>query len=325
MSRSSWSTELESSRRLILGWLGGALGASLAPVWAAQTEVWLVLSEAGGVHLDAAQALQAAWERDPRLLLTWRIGRWQELPPLSAEAIPSLIITLGQSAWRGAVERVLNQPALARLPLLAALLPQSSYRELAAKAALRSTAVLLDQPPARYVELLQLALPGYKRIGVLFGPDSIAARAELARALAARGLTLLQATVLSDANSLYPVLRTLLDEADVLLALPDRLVFNPVTIPNILIAAYRQRVPLISYSAAHVRAGALLALHTSANDAAEQIAAVMRQTLAGHSLPPPRMAQGCSVTINEQVARSLDLVLPDPVALARTLQRESVS
>ena len=301
------------------------MGASLAPARAAQTEVWLALSEAGGAYLDAAQALQAAWELDPRLLLTWRIGRWQDLPGASADAMPRLIITLGQSAWRGAVERALAQPALARLPLLAALLPQSGYQELAAKVALRSTAVFLDQAPARYAELLQLALPGRKRVGVLFGPDSIAARAELARAFAARGLTLVQATVLNDDKTLYPALRTLLDEAEVLLALPDRLVFNAGTMPNILIAAYRQRVPLVSYSAAHVRAGALLALHTSASDAAEQIAAAMRQILSGHGLPPPRLAQGCSVAINQQVARSLDLVLPDPSVLARTLQRESVS
>lgn len=239
--------------------------------------------------------------------------------------MPRLIITLGQSAWRGAVERVLAQPALARLPLLAALLPQSGYQELAAKVALRSTAVFLDQPPARYAELLQLALPGRRRVGVLFGPDSIAVKAELARALAARGLILVQATVLNDDKALYPALRGLLDESEMLLALPDRLVFNAGTVPNILIAAYRQRVPLVSYSAAHVRAGALLALHTSASDAAEQIAAAMRQILSGHAWPLPHLAQACSVAINEQVARSLDLVLPDPSTLARALQRESVS
>ncbi len=285
----------------------------------------MALSEVGGVHLEAAQALQAAWERDPRQSLTWRIGSWQDLPSASADAAPQLIVTLGQSAWRGVVERALAQPALARVPLLAALLPQSGYQDLAAKVALRSTAVFLDQPPARYVQLLQLAQPDRKRVGVLFGPDSISAKAELARAFAARGLTLVSATVLSDDKAIYPALRALLDEADILLALPDRLVFNAGTMPNILVTAYRQRVPLVSYSAAHVRAGALLALHTGATDTIGQIVAAMRQILSGRGLPPPRMADGCSVAINEQVARSLDLVLPDSRVLARTLQRESVS
>jgi hypothetical protein len=276
------------------------------------------------VPAEAARLVQEQVEREARKPPVWRVGTWAELPA-SHEVAPQLLVTFGAAAFRAGIERALAAPALSRVPLLAALLPQASYQDIAAKAALRTSAVWLDQPPERYAELLRQALPERRRVGVLFGPDSLAWRPALARALAARGQTLLQATVLSDERALYPALRGLLDEADVLLALPDKLVYSPTSVPNILLAAYRQRVPLVSYSAAHVRAGAVLALHTAPTDAARQVAAALRQVLAGRGLPSPRLAEGGSVAVNEQVARSLGLAFAAPQALARSIHLPEAS
>lgn len=313
----------QSLRALLAG--AWTLGLGTKHGFAGEAEVWVALSEGGGAHAEAARTLQDAWGRESRLPLNWRIATWPELPATTG-VLPQLLVTLGAAAFRIGAERALASPALARVPMLAALLPQAGYQALAARGGLRASAVFLDQPPERYAELLHLALPECKRVGVLFGPDSLASRAALAHALAVRGLTLVPAAVLSDDRAVYPALRSVLDDADVLLVLPDKLVFNANSMPNILIAAYRQRVPLVSYSAAHVRAGALLALHTDPDDVAQQVAAAMRQVLAGRGLPPQRLAEGFSIASNEQVARSLGLALPAPQALARLMQsRESAS
>ncbi len=291
----------------------------MAPAWAAESEVWLVLSEPGGAYAEAARALQEAWTREFRLTPNWRLATWSELAP-ETNALPQLIVTLGVRACLEAVELALANPALARVPLLATLLPQASYPVLAAKALGRQSAVFIDQPAERIVRLLRLALPEYKRVGVLFGPDSLPVRPALARALAARGLTLVEQTLLNGDKGVYPALRALFEDAELLLAIPDKLVYSPQNMPNILLAAYRQRIPLVSYSAAHVRAGALLALHTAPADTATQIALAIQQWLAGRKLPPPALADAASVAVNHQVARSLGLSLPNAAALELALK-----
>lgn len=291
---------------------------------AAEAEVWIVLSESGGAYVEAVRALQEAWAREFRVALNWRVATWSELP-LASGPLPQLIVTLGAAAYLEGVERALASPALARVPLLAALLPQASYSAPAAREPGLSSAIFLDQPAARIARLLQLALPEHKRVGVLFGPDSLAVRPALSRALAARGLTLVEQTILNGDKGVYPALRALFDESDLLLAMPDKLVYSPQNMPNILLAAYRQRIPLVSYSAAHVRAGALLALHTAPADTAMQIAQAVHQWLSSRKLPAPALADAYSVAVNDQVARSLGLSLPTSAALALALKPRGVN
>jgi hypothetical protein len=278
-----------------------------------------VPSAPGGVHETTARLLQELWEREERPI-GWRIGGWSDLPPVSA-AWPQLLVTLGSGAYLEGVERAQSSPALQRLPVLAALLPQAVFPAPAARGSWRTAAVLLDQPAERIAQLLRLALPGHVRVGVLFGPDSIAIKPQLARALAARGFTLIAQGV-HDGAQLYPALRTLLDDSDLLLALPDRQVFQSDNMHNILLAAYRRRVPVVSYSAAHVRAGALLSLHTEPAGVAIQIVGALRQWLGGRGLPQPAAAEGGAVAVNEQVARSLGLSLPPWQQLQRALRQK---
>lgn len=291
----------------------------IGPVSAALPEVWLVLSASGGIHGATAHRLQEIWAVEDRPTLDWRVCTWAELS-LAAGVLPQLVVTLGAAAYLEGVELSLASPALQRVPALAALLPQAGFPSPRARGSWRSAAVFLDQPVERIVQLLRLALPGHSRIGVLFGPDSIAVKPALARALAGHGLTLVAQTVPDTAAGPYPALRALLDEVDLLLALPDKLVFSSSNMYNILLAAYRQRVPVVSYSAAHVRAGALMSLHTEPADVARQLAEALRQWQAGRGLPPPAAAASGSVAVNEQVARSLGLSLPPALELERALR-----
>jgi putative tryptophan/tyrosine transport system substrate-binding protein len=277
-----------------------------------------VLSSPGGVHLATAQKLRELWGRDALPPISWRVGTWSELEP-DAGALPQLVVTLGAAAYQQGVERSLSRPAWQGVAVLAALLPQALFPASQARGSWRMSAVLLDQPLERAVQLLRLALPQHLRIGVLFGPDSASLRPALGRALAVRGLKLVAQTVADGEEDLYPALRAVLDDADLLLALPDRQVFQSANMRNILLAAYRRRVPVLSYSSAHVRAGALLSLHTEPADVARQVASALRQWLAGHGLPAPGLAASASVAVNDQVARSLGLSLPPALALERAL------
>lgn len=284
--------------------------------WARQPTVELWSSDSGGLYAEMATLLQ----RDTAdLPLDWAVAEdgGSESGPL-----PALVVTLGAKALREAALRAHQKPAWGQVPVLAALLPQSAQRSMPHPLPRGSSAIWLDQPVERWMELLRQALPQRRRIGVLLGAESLAVEPVLVRAAAARGLELVRGVVRSPADELYPALRTVLQRADVLLALPDPQLFGADALQNILIASYRQRVPMVSYSAAHVRAGATLALHTPIEQVSLQVASALRAFASGRGLPAPQAAQGFAVAVNTQVARSLGLDMRSASELEAAVRRQ---
>lgn len=281
---------------------------------ARSASVEVLASDGGGVYADLIAALQ----RDLvgaglAMSVTGRVS--------SMDAPKGLVVTLGAKALRDAAQRATQSPAWAQVPVLAALLPQSAWRSGLAGLPRGSSAIWLDQPVDRYVELIRQALPQRRRLGVLLGPTSSSLEPALDRATAARGLTAAKASVDAPATDLFPALQGVLQGSDVLLALPDPALYNAESLQNILIATYRQRVPMLSYTAAHARAGATLALHTPLEEVASQLVRALRQFSAQGVLPAPEGPQGFSVVVNEQVARSLSLDLRSPAELQAAVRR----
>jgi ABC-type uncharacterized transport system substrate-binding protein len=156
------------------------------------------------------------------------------------------------------------------------------------------------------MDLLKLALPGRHRIGVLIGPESRMFETEMQRSAADRGLEAV--IVRSGGEDLGTAMQRVIDEAEVLLAVPDPKVFNGSTIQNILTSAYRRRIPLVGFSPAYVKAGALLAIYSSPTQVGLQAGEAARGFLAGRGLPPPQGPHYFSVGINPDVAHSLGIV-----------------
>lgn len=274
----------------------------------------ILASDAGGVYAELISVVQRDLAGSGLVLsVTDR--------PASTGAVRSLVVTLGTKALREAAQRSLQSPSWAQVPVLAALLPQSAWRSGAAGLPRGSSAIWLDQPVDRYVELTRQALPQRRRLGVLLGPTSVGLESVLDRATLARGLTAVKANVDAPATDLFPALQGVLQNCDMLLALPDPTLYNAESLQNILIATYRQRVPMLSYTAAHARAGATLALHTPLEEVAAQLVRALRQFSTQGSLPAPEGPQGFSVVVNEQVARSLSLDLRSPAELQAAVRR----
>jgi putative ABC transport system substrate-binding protein len=282
--------------------------------------VWIALSESGGPYAEAAGALRDDLTASSPRRADVRVGPWQDMLAASGKP-PQLVVTVGAAAFRGLIEDAQRGGALANVPVLAILVPRAFYESLSSKARAPTSAVFLDQPINRYLDLLRLAMPERKRIGVLLGPESAPLSAALAKAAAARGLQLITAQVGSD-DELYPALRNVLTDAEVLLALPDARVFNTGSLQNILITTYRQRVPMVAFAPGYVRAGATLALYCSPAQAASQAAAAVRAFIGGRGLPAPQPAGDFSVAVNDRVARSLGLSVDDAAGLADSLRRQ---
>lgn len=282
--------------------------------------VAIVTSEEGGAYAEVASAIEAG-------LAAAGPGR----PSLAVVALPAgdnnaargldadLIVAVGTRAARALAA------AESRTPVIATLIPGSAFERLVreypeATQAKRFSAVFVDQPLGRQMELVRQALPGRSRLGVVLGPDSQAQEKALAEAAATYGFRLALERITSG-QELVPALSRVLGESDVLLAVPDPVVFNSGTVQSVLLTSYRHQNPMVGFSPSYVKAGALLAVFSSPAQLGRQVAEMLLRTGQGEALPPPQHPRYFSVYVNHHVARSLGLQMEPEDAIEQKLKR----
>jgi putative tryptophan/tyrosine transport system substrate-binding protein len=269
----------------------------------------LILSEPGGVYQEFSATLEEALAGS-----AWKIGSTVEADALLAvDSQAELIVAVGSEALRQALLR--ND----QLPIIATLLPRQNYDRALAESRRRSgktTAIHLDQPPARQAAFLRQLLPGLKRIGMLFSNETRHQAAPYRLALANAGLSLHSEDSDSD-NTLLPALNSLFKRSDALLAIPDGTIYRRNNIKAVLITAFRYQRPVIGYSPAFVSAGALAALHSTVGQMARQTAEQIVER--GANLAPPTGPSQFAIAINHNVALALGLNIPDEATIRQAM------
>lgn len=199
-------------------------------------------------------------------------------------------------------------------PVLGVFVPLPTFNRLLFKSGRRLgvfSAIVLDQPYTRQIGLVKVALPSTKNLGILLGSASNRYEDFLREAAERQGLNVEVSEVRSNTD-LIPKLDMILDANDVLLAIPDPLVYNRETAQSILLTSYRHQVPVFGYSRSYVKAGALASVFSSAKHLAKQAAEIAIETQKPKAiLPPPIVPKYFSVIVNRQVQRSLNLQLGD--------------
>ncbi len=278
--------------------------------WAQAAEpVALVLSERGGAYQEVAQAIRQELRQRVEIV---ELADAEELARVQAR----IVAAIGARACESAA------PRSARPPLLCVLLPRSAF-ERAARAAGQGRvvgAVLLDQPLARQLAFIRMALPEARDLGALLGQESAPIESALSRAAREQGLKLSTARVAQPAE-LYPALQAMLANSDVLLAVPDSGVFNSSTAQNVLRTAFHARVPLVAFSPAYVKAGALAAVYTTPAQIGRQAGRTLNDFLDGRPLPAAQSPREFEISVNVYVARALGVRLDDEGELAAQLRK----
>jgi ABC-type uncharacterized transport system substrate-binding protein len=123
------------------------------------------------------------------------------------------------------------------------------------------------------------------------------------------------------AEEIYPALKQALSEAEVVLALPDPLIYNSASLQNILLTTYRARIPLVAFSPAYVKAGAVLAVYSTPAQVTRRAVEMLRQWQSGRGLPSPQKPREFEVVVNERVAASLGLWIDMPNLIVADLRR----
>jgi len=214
--------------------LGLALACLLlAPAPALAARVAVVLSDDSAPYQEVYQVIRAYLD-----------GTRHEVSRLDADGLtaPSLNeARLTVAVGVRAAEVVAMLPT--RPPVLAVLVPRAWYLKtghtrLSDGGRRSASAIYLDQPFERQAQLIRLAFPEARRVGVLSSREQGGLLAELDVALRLQQLSLVHATLAED-ERLIPQLENVLSEADFMLAFPDPQVFNRNTAQSILHTSYR--------------------------------------------------------------------------------------
>lgn len=171
-------------------------------------------------------------------------------------------------------------------------------------------ALVLDQPIQRYLKFIS-QLFDTPKVGILNTQNNKLNAEDLQQLSSQMDLTVDQ-RLLTDNNPVNAV-RNILEDNDVLLSLPDPKIYNRNSLKGILLTSYRQNKPVVSYSPAHARSGALAAIYSSPENIGQQLAEIINQIQLNGKLPESRLIYPSQfkVEINRNVARSLGLELPD--------------
>ena len=182
--------------------------------------------------------------------------------------------------------------------------------------------LITEQSVCRHIGLVRAIDPDWSTIGVLSSIESLDTAAELTRCSIKHNLNL-QVYAIIDTSDLLRTLETAVVDNKVLLAISDPIIYNSRTVKNILLTAYRHRKPVIGFSESFVQAGAVAAVYTTPQSAGDKAASIVRDFFKNSwQFDKKRYySEDFSISTNAQVAKSLEIDLPDEEAIHRSVSR----
>lgn len=277
--------------------------------------VLVLMSDKSAPYQEVADSFRMHLQRErPSVNVAVENSLARAADDLSADT--RLLVSVGMKATRAAL-------ALdTRIPVLAVLVPREGFDALVYpdKGESRQiSAIYLDQPYSRQLALIRRVFPARERIGVLLREQD---RQKLDALSAAARLQKVQlvSELIPDGGKIVPSLERLLAASDLLLVLPDALLYNKNDIQGVLLTSYHYRDPVVGYSLALERAGAIMALYSKPAQIGYQAAEAAMRSLHTGTLAAPQYPKYFTVSVNQQVARSLNISVPDESDLQEALQ-----
>lgn len=220
---------------------------------------------------------------------------------LPGQEAPRLIVALGHKASLDASR------AAKDIPQLHCMVSKPEHATHEADSS-KVSAIYLEQPLRRQLAFARFILPQHRRLGVLLGKQSTIPR-ELLLTRAKQWGFELHVKEIESPKQIGKQLHALKGKIDVLLALPDRSIYNRNTLATILLTTYRDRIPVIGFSAGVVKAGAIGGIYSSpktiGREAAARALELMQGKPPGASYPSLQEA-----AVNRRVAAALHIRLP---------------
>lgn len=298
------------------------LGLLVPHLAQAYTGVTIVINAPTPVNLEFVEYFKNELVSTKNTNLRVNVVVLKETEKLVVAENSELVIALGVTVLEAASKLKHTTPVLGvftSLPVFNEILVKSR-RDLG-----NFSAIVLDQPYWRQLSLVRAILPDAKKVGILLGSASSQYTDDIKEEGEERAFSIMEENVYQETD-LMPKLKKLLGTTDALLAIPDGLIYNRETAQSILFTSYQYQKPVFGYSQSYVRAGALASMYSSSKQFARQAAEIaVKSQLKPSLLLPPQMPKYFSITLNYQVAHSLNISLMDELTLyKKMLEAETI-
>ena len=182
--------------------------------------------------------------------------------------------------------------------------------------------LLTSQSVCRHIQLIKSLNRDWDPVAFLSSVASIDTAAALTKCTIRKNINL-QVYAISDQSDLLATLETAVENNKVLLATSDPLIYNTRTVKNILLTAYRHRKPVIGYSDSFVQAGAIAAVYTPPVAVSEKALEIVGGFFNNNWQFNRKVyrVEEFSISLNKQVATSLDIKLPDKQSIRDAIER----
>jgi putative tryptophan/tyrosine transport system substrate-binding protein len=226
----------------------------------------------------------------------------QRLRRLSRPMRPTAYLALGAAALQAVLTIRLDAPVVS---LFAS---RSAFQRIvgSGEPETPATAIFAEPAPDQQMRLIASLYKRPVSVGVLLTPQTAMLQPVLQQAASDNGLLL--RTVHAEPGMALTRSLNLLRSATVVLIQPDGALYTPASLRELLESTYRRRQPVIGFSAGLVTAGTLASAYSSIDDTVAQLGSVLDEIVSGR-LPAPRYPAYWRVAVNDNVARSLDVVV----------------
>jgi hypothetical protein len=210
---------------------------------------------------------------------------------------PKLVVAIGINAWTRLAESSRAQTLLPALVLRA---------DMKAETRNHVDAVYADVPLTAIAERLREAFPGKSRLALIHRASHPAPEASVLAHVKQMGLEL-QVVDCTGPEKLLAVFGSLKGKVDFVLTEPDSELYNSATLKPLVLASLDKQLPIVGFSAAFVRAGALAGVYPDFRELGRQTGEMMLRVLAGKGQHTDEGPRKVVIAVNDRIARLLGL------------------
>lgn len=216
-----------------------------------------------------------------------------------------LIFALGNESLKWASQQTKQIPIVATMVL----------KENTPKQASNITTVSLGYSLETQFRWMRKFFPHQNSVAILYNPVENAATINMATQICQQAGLKLVAIPVPTPKELPFALEQLAANVEVLLAIPDETVMSVNTAKEVLLASFRNKVPMVGLSENWVKSGAFYALSWDYNDLGAQSALQAQKILNGTpvSAVPPEHPRKVTYSVNAKIAEHMKMEIPNEI------------
>ena len=206
-------------------------------------------------------------------------------------------------------------------PILFVLIPERTLKILIHKYGKPKNtyyAVYLTQPVKRKLNLTQVILNKPGRVGVVLASRDDYTAAEII-SIAKSTKSEINIRYATDYNKPIDAIKDALSESDIYLAIYDAKLLNKHTAKWLLYMAYKKNKPLVGFSEAYTKAGAVASVYSTSEQIGKQAGELVSDIFSHKSVNRYQHPKYFTVAVNNKIQRILGLKKQDAVEVEEKL------